>query len=958
MFFSRSALLTGAFLIFPVLGFSATFIVSNTNDSGAGSFRQALLDAAANAGPDNVNFAIPGTGPFRISLNSPLLPIGEPTEIRGDSQPGYNGVPLIEIDGANAGIASGLEIIGGGSTVRGLGIIRFSRYGIVIEGPGENHLLGNHIGCTGGGRVAAPNAWAGITIRESSLNAIGGAGLNDRNIISGNAGNGVEFRGANAFANYLGGNFIGVDSTGTNKLANATNGVFLSQAPGNVIGGNTPSERNVISGNGFTGITIVGEGSFFNQISGNYVGLNALGSGAISNNSEGILIFGAGYNTIGSSEVEGARNVVSGNGNFGVTISGPLSVSNVVSGNFIGTDASGTFSLGNRRGGLVISHASFSLVGGTTPISKNVISGNHEDGLVLLGSGAKSNLVAGNLIGLNASGLAAISNQWCGIRIFDSSYNRIGGTSASERNIISGNGDDGICIDAGPFSFNQLVGNYIGTDVNGTQAIGNGVQGIRIRAGANTIRANVISGNRDSGIFLFSTTNNVVQGNLIGLGVFGTNAVSNGRHGISIEQSRSNLIGGAVMGDRNVISGNNDHGIILYGLTTISNRVIGNYIGTDLAGNTGLANLFGGIYSYSAGTNLIGGAGAGEGNLISGNRESAISIGGAGANRNVVYGNVIGLRANKVNTLSNNGYGVEFVESGNQNIVGGIAPGQGNLIFYRANRAGIAVGNTTVRNSIRGNSIWAGSGVPIDIGKDGHTINDGGDGDGDGNGKQNFPALLSAVGAFRTVITGSISSLPNRQYAVDLFYSSASNSPGGQAQHYLGSRNVMAGASGFGAFNLILTNSAPIGGYVSATATDPDGNTSEVSFAVPIVSFDSDNDGMADDYEFIHGFNSLVNDSNGDKDGDKLTNLAELQLGTNPSDASSRVGLVSLAKNGSQIILEALTLPGRTYRIQLSDNPGGPWTNGTRVVATMNLSRITNNASSANTKRFYRMYQE
>ena len=960
---SPFALFTAFLLAIPGISSAATFTVINANDSGLGSLRQALIDAASSPGPDTVNFLIAGVAPFRISLSSSLPAIGEPIEIRGDSQPGYAGTPLVELDGLNAGIASGIELLGGQSIVKGLGIIRFSRYGIVIEGNGENQILGNFIGCTGNGRVAAPNAFGGITIRESAANAVGGVQAHEGNIISGNSGNGLEIRGGNAFGNYIVGNYIGVDATGTNLLANGTNGVFLSHAPGNLIGGSSAAERNVVSGNRAIGITIFGEGSVFNQVLGNYVGVNALGNQAISNSLQGVLISGAAYNNVGS-DIPGSGNVISGNGDFGLAVTGPLSVSNVISGNLVGTDANGVYAIANRRAGAFISEASFTKIGGTNDQERNVFSGNREDGLVLIGNNCVSNSVFGNYIGLNAAGSAAVTNQWSGIRVDRSSYNQIGGASAGQGNIISGNDDHGVLISAGPQSYNRFQGNLVGTDPTGTAAIPNGLQGIRVIAGGTLIggsqagEGNIFSGNGEAGIYLFSSSNNVVKGNIVGLNAFGTNKLSNSGHGIGLENSRSNLIGGTTVFERNIISANVNHAIILYGLNSTSNRIIGNYIGADKTGALSLGNEFGGIYSYSAGTNLIGGTATGEGNLISGNRQSGISIGGIGAHRNVILGNKIGTRPNGRASLQNLVYGIEFVDEAHRNRIGGTGGGEGNIIYYRNIYCGIAVGNTTVQNAIRGNSIWSSSGVPIDIGKDGHTQNDPTDSDGDGNGKQNYPALSTATGTYRTVINGSITTLPNKTYSLDFFYSRASNSPAGQAEYYMGSANIVSGASGFAAFSAIFTNITAISGYISATATDVDGNSSEVSFAVPVTSQDTDGDSMPDDFEELHGLNMLANDANSDHDGDGLSNGAEMQLGTSPSNASSWVGLTALHKVGTQIILEAQTVKGRRYQVQFANNVIGPWSNGPRIVATNSSSSVTTATSSAVKTRFYRMYQE
>ena len=136
----------------------SSFTVTNTNDSGVGSLRQAILDANANPGLDNINFAIPGAGPHTIQPTSGLPTITDPVIIDGYTQPGAslntngpglgsNAVLKIELDGSNAGAgASGLTITAGNSTVQGLVINRFGQNGVLLGTKGGNVLEGNFIG--------------------------------------------------------------------------------------------------------------------------------------------------------------------------------------------------------------------------------------------------------------------------------------------------------------------------------------------------------------------------------------------------------------------------------------------------------------------------------------------------------------------------------------------------------------------------------------------------------------------------------------------------------------------------------------------------------------------------------------------------------------------------------------------------------------------------------------------
>ncbi len=310
---------------------------------------------------------------------------------------------------------------------------------------------------------------------------------------------------------------------------------------------------------------------------------------------DGILIRnGAQSNTIGGSTT-GNRNIISGNSDNGVTITDTGTNNNVVSGNYIGTDANGTDELDNSDHGVAIwNDAQFNIIGGTTPGERNIISGNRDFGVLI--EGADYNVVSGNYIGTDVNGTAALGNSDGGVTIWNEAhFNVIGGTTPGERNIISGNGDIGVIIEDDANN-NVVSGNYIGTDVNGTAALGNSWMGVAIwYAQFNTIggttpgERNIISGNYDYGILIEDdANNNVVSGNYIGTDVTGTNALGNSDAGIAIEWAHSNTIGGATPGERNIISGNGYTGVFMDDST--NNVVSGNYIGTDVNGTAPLGN--------------------------------------------------------------------------------------------------------------------------------------------------------------------------------------------------------------------------------------------------------------------------------------------------------------------------------------------------------------------------------
>src|SRR5215510_12616599 len=198
-----------------------TFTVTNTNDSGSGSLRQAILDANANSGADKIVFTIPGLGGHTIMPTSALPTITDLVTIDATTQPGFAGSPIIELNGANAGPVNGINILAGSTTVRGLVINRFtgnnstSGNGIFMEDNGGNVIEGNFIGTDVTGTQALGNSSAGVQVAcGSANNTIGGTAAGARNVISGN-NPGVWFTCTSGSANLVEGNFIGTDVTGT-----------------------------------------------------------------------------------------------------------------------------------------------------------------------------------------------------------------------------------------------------------------------------------------------------------------------------------------------------------------------------------------------------------------------------------------------------------------------------------------------------------------------------------------------------------------------------------------------------------------------------------------------------------------------------------------------------------------------------------------------------------------------
>jgi hypothetical protein len=737
----------------------AAFTVTTVADGGPGSLRQAILDSNANPGQTNtVNFNVAGTGVHTIAPLSALPAVTNPAVIDGTTQPGFAGAPLIDLNGANIGSGAGLEITAGASTVRGLAINGFRGPGVLIDGGVGTVIDQDYIGTDAAGSRAVPN-FVGVSVAGSGRNVIA------RSVISGNGGDGVGL--GQSSGDQVLYDLIGTNAAGTAELHNVGNGVKVeSNAAGNLVAG------DVISGNQGAGVLLNGS---LNVVQGCAIGL--IGSGPLGNR-EGVDVEGGFGNTVGG-PAAGDANVISGNADAGVLLNGPQ---NVVAGNRIGTDGSGTAALGNATQGVEITAAG-------NAVLVNVLSGNGSTGVLIGGARARNNLVAGNKIGTNAAGSAALPNQHAGVFIyFDAAGNTVGGAAAAYSNLISGN-TNGIGVDLEISTLNNLVaGNRIGTNAAGTAALANGV-GLQIGRTADR-----------------------------------------------------NTVGGTAAGAGNLISGNTT-GVVIGGAT---NLIQGNRIGTNAAGTAAVPNLSWGISLQSldgddGGSNTVGGAAAGAGNLISGNAGYGVQV--LEARNNLIQGNLIGTAADGATALPNGDDGVFITSNNSLNAANNSVAG--NVIAFNKGD-GVLVGSDATYvfpagtgNRVTQNSIFSNTQVGIDLGPDdGVTPNDSAGHTGP-NDFQDFPVITSAVGggAFGDGITSvdfSLTMTANVQYTVEFFVSPSPDPSGfGQGKTFVGSATVSSSTSGTFPERANLTGNFA-GQFLTATATDANGNTSEFSNALQV----------------------------------------------------------------------------------------------------------------------------
>ena len=312
--------------------------------------------------------------------------------------------------------------------------------------------------------------------------------------------------------------------------------------------------------------------------------------------------------------------------------------------------------------------------------------------------------------------------------------------------------------------------------------------------------------------------NNTIAGNYIGR--LTTTGADAGAGEVTTGQGL-NILGANNTIDGNVISGN-WAGVLFSGSGASGNLVVRNLIGTDATGTVLIGNSSNGVdIGNGAPNNTIGGVGAG--NFIVGSGNDGVTIWGAGATGNKVQGNTIGTDATGTLDWGNSGYGVIVTGSAVGNLVGGANAGEGNVIAFNNSDGAAVDSAGTVSNAFLGNSIYSNTGLGIDlIGANGVNANDSNDPDTGPNNLQNFPVLgaVRVVSGTQLAVTGTLNSTASSYYRIEFFASTSADATGyGEGQRYLGFVNVSTDGSGNAAFNTTLTAALAAGETVSATAT-------------------------------------------------------------------------------------------------------------------------------------------
>lgn len=652
---------------------AATFAVTNAADSGAGTLRAAITNANAVAGSHTITFSL--AAPYRIALTSGLPALIRSVLVDGSTQPGYAGTPLVQLDGTLAGVVKGLTFQGPGGGVQALRIAGFTNSaGVELAGP-TNRVSGCWV---------MSNFFGVVTSGGASNGLIGGLSASNRNVISANR-TGLSLSGS--YGSRVQGNYVGLTSDGLKALSNSISGVDV-YAPGCLIGGSTTNARNVIAACG-QGIHILSSADADGvTVSGNYIGTDVTGTNAIPISGAGVRAgsVSGGVEIGGVSTAEG--NIICSCVSDAVQLLGNSNTQHSVMNNRIGLGATG-LPLPNGKDSL---DAGVYIESSSNTVAFNVISGNSANGIRIVGG--RNNLVLGNLIGTDAAGATAVTNKYAGV-VLDAgaSFNQIG--SALYRNIISGNNGSGGYVNGATSTSNSFYYNYIGTDITGRKALGNGSgqPGIGINQASGTlVSGNLLSGNY-SGVEVTGSgsRDTRIDFNLIGTDVTATNVLTNSWAGIVISAGSGHRVG---TGGRNVVGGNTAYGVDVNG--SASNVVVaGNYIGVSTNGQHAVGNGVG-IRVYEAtGANVCI-----SNNVISGNLGRGILFTRTSATNAVIADNLIGLSASGSQVVSNRYYGIDLDTASNVR-VGGASAGERNVI----------AGNGTAQVRLAG----AGSNGPVVI---------------------------------------------------------------------------------------------------------------------------------------------------------------------------------------------------------------------------------------------------
>ena len=563
-------------------------------------------------------------------------------------------------------------------------------------------------------------------------------------------------------------------------------------------------------------------------VAGNYLGTGADGSSSFGNLNDGILIdAGAAHNTVGPG------NVISGNGNVGlstgngVELAGAGTSGNVVLGNLIGTDKSGTLALGNVSDGILIdAGARANTVGGTAAGSANVICG----GFNLAGVNGGSSQ-AGAVFSLGAPTFAGnVARFDVEVTYSDTPPSEMVFLGVDPRNSSSALAPINSTTGQPDYSaFNFIPSSSLGL---GWAPVNNTFSGEFLFQTPPPPGTQPPSGLRPNATYLIGTLTydlsrfGIQPSQSLVVSIEGSDT-SAGTEAAGNPSSFDFIPDNFAVGEQALEPGASSAGVEVAGAGTGGNVVSGNLIGTNPQGTALLGHLTEGVLVHAGATQTtVGGTSARAGNVIAGN-DDGVTVSDSGTSGNLVQGNRIGTDQRGSADLGNTLAGVLLENGTTSDLVGGTAAGSGNAIAF--NGEGVVVGNSasdtgTAHDSVLGNTIFGNAGLGIDLGSQGTAVN-GANPRAFPNDGQNAPEI---AGLTRHSVSVTLTSVPNTPYRIEIFASPVGG-PAAQAQFFLGAVQITIGRAGVASVTVPVAN-LPLGMVVTATATNVvNGDTSAVS---------------------------------------------------------------------------------------------------------------------------------
>ena len=869
-------------------------IVASNTDTASGALAGECI---AGSGDDIINFNIAGAGVRTIVPLSQLPPVEAKVDINGYSQPGatantaiapaaLNGNLLIEIDGTNVAnyalLFDGDTAGGAGSSVRGLVINRFGENNTIVIGANNITVAGNYIGTDPTGLIDLGNAGPGITWQYGTTDTfdakIGGLSPADRNLISGNEDAGSYPSNGWTFQ----GNFIGVDATGLvamgNSTAGASGGISADNCTDVTVGGDKPGAINVISGNNSHGVA-----PDFTQnttIAGNYIGVGADGTTSLPNGGAGIVLTNSTNALIGGS-TEGSGNTIANSTLQGVYL-GTGNDGVVVAGNTVSSNTTGGI---YTQGGVNIT------IGGTTSTIANTVDSNGSDGINTFES--SNVLIGGNTINSN-SNIGVLVNGSTNVTVDENAVNdnashgialhNSSTFAAVQNNTIENNGSNGIDV-YNLVSDSTIEGNFINKNSNNGLQIDNGIN--IVVGGTAEGSSNTVSSNAGDGIYIYNFSSNIsLEANQI---------VSNGSRGVYVNNSSIIDFGTDNANSGNTVENNGSEGVLVS--TSISVK-LRNSVVTNNADS-------GVIIMFSNATAISGGA-----------IESNANVGVQVADSNdVVISNV---------TISQNQSTGALIQNSPGAIITGstITSNNSDGIYFEGSDSGTVKGSSILNNSLNGIVMFNSSSAQIggvtqadrniisgNLGRANVSIL------GFGGAAENNTIQGNYIG---TATNGSYDPSIQQGFGVSVAANSNSNVVGGSSQ---GAGNVIAGNKGAG----VLVN--------SVTTPEPDSVTlAPVNNAILGNSILSNQSAVVDSLDYP----GLGIDLAGTVLDENYQVASGINVGPTPNDeADPDTGsniymnfpvLNSAVQNGTKVTMnlsldaEGTTDAGGLYRVELFAN--------------------------------------